>query len=431
MRERPGNAAGAKVCPRGPERGRVSDGKSRLNVVNSLASLRHFRFPLASAATALLSALAVGCGQDAPVAPTSGIPEIQPGLAYTNHHLPQGPWSVHVVRIPRSGPGIALRALHADNRAFGLATISSQVRGIPAASGVALAAVNGDFYQRERTFAGDPRGLQILDGELLSAPKGVCLWTSPDGTPHVDEVIARFTVAWPDGTISPLGLHEEPEPDRLVLFTSAAGPSTRTSGGREWKLIPEEGGGALRPILPAVNRKARVESVRDGGDSPIPERGMVLSAGRALARRLPTVEPGAVLTLDFATSVPIDGAVTGIGGGPVLVRGGKAVRIEVPDDDAYQFKSMRERHPRSAVGWNAEHLFLVTSDGRREGAAGMTLEELGAFLASLGCTDAMNLDGGGSATLWAGGAIRNQPSDGSERPIANALAIVRQAGRAP
>jgi exopolysaccharide biosynthesis protein len=61
----------------------------------------------------------------------------------------------------------------------------------------------------------------------------------------------------------------------------------------------------------------------------------------------------------------------------------------------------------------------------------MTLEELGAYLASLGCTDAMNLDGGGSATLWAGGAIRNQPSDGSERPIANALAIVRQAGRAP
>jgi hypothetical protein len=386
---------------------------------------------LASAAAALLSALAVGCGQDAPIAPASVIPEIEPGLAYTNQHLQQGPWSVHVVRVPRRGPGIAVRALHADNRAFGLATISAQVRGIPADAGIALAAVNGDFYQRDRTFAGDPRGLQILDGELLSAPKGVCLWTSPDGTPHVDEVTARFTVAWPDGTVSPLGLHEEPEPDRLVLFTSAAGPSTRTSGGREWKLVPEGGGGALRPIAPGVRREARVDSVHDGGDSRIPERGLVLSAGRALARRLPTAEPGAVLTLDFATSVPIDGAVTGIGGGPVLVRGGRAVRIEVPDDDAYQFKSMRERHPRSAVGWNAEHLFLVTSDGRREGAAGMTLEELGAYLASLGCTEAMNLDGGGSATLWAGGAIRNQPSDGSERPIANALAIVRKPGRAP
>lgn len=371
-----------------------------------------------------------GCGPKPPEAPTAGIPELEPGLGYTNHHLPQGPWSVHVVRIPRTGGPVAFHAVHAGGSAFGLAPISAQVRGIPAGTGTALAAVNGDFYQRERTFAGDPRGLQLMDGELLSAPNGVSLWTGPDGTPHVDEVNARFTVTWPDGTVSPLGLHEEPEPDRLVLFTAAAGPSTRTSGGREWRLVPEEGG-ALRPVAPGARRQARVESVRDGGDSAIPARGLVLSAGRGLARRLPTVDAGAVLTLDLATSVPLDGAVTGIGGGPVLVRQGRPVRIEVPDDDAYQFKSMRERHPRSAVGWNADHYFLVTSDGRREGAAGMTLEELGAYLAALGCTDAMNLDGGGSATLWAGGAVRNRPSDGVERPIANALAIVRRTAATP
>jgi hypothetical protein len=401
---------------------------SALHLVNTSPKSPSSRRILTATALVLLMASAAGCGPKPPEAPTAGIPELEPGLGYTNHHLPQGPWSVHVVRIPRTGATVAFHAVHAGGSAFGLAPISAQVRGIPA--GTALAAVNGDFYQRERTFAGDPRGLQLMDGELLSAPKGVCLWTGGDGTPHVDEVNARFTVTWPDGTVSPLGLHEEPEPDRLVLFTAAAGPSTRTSGGREWKLVPQEDG-LLRPVAPGARRRARVESVRDGGDSPIPTHGLVLSAGRGLARRLPTVDAGAVLTLDLATSVPLDGAVTGIGGGPVLVRGGKAVRIEVPDDDAYQFKSMRERHPRSAVGWNAEHYFLVTSDGRREGAAGMTLEELGAYLASLGCTDAMNLDGGGSATLWAGGAIRNQPSDGSERPIANALAIVRQAGRSP
>jgi hypothetical protein len=408
----------------------VADGGPRPNVVNIPKPFRSLRPPTRLAAVALLLALAASCGPKAPVAPSSELPEIQPGLGYTNQHLAQGPWSVHVVRVPRNGPGVALRALHAGNQAFGLAPISTQVRGIPAGAGEALAAVNGDFYQRERTFAGDPRGLQIVDGELLSAPKGVCLWTDRDGNPHTGDVQAAFTVTWPDGQVTPVGLHEEPAPDRLVVFTGAAGPSTRTTGGREWVLLPEDTG-SLRPVTPGLRRKARVESVHDGGNTAVPVHGLVLSAGPGLVRRLPAASPGGVLTLDFATRVPLEGAITGIGGGPVLVRAGRALRIEVPDDDAYQFKSMRERHPRSAVGWNAEHFFLVTSDGRQEGAAGMTLEEFGAYLASLGCTDAMNLDGGGSATLWAGGEVRNHPSDGGERPIANALAIVRQAGRAP
>ena len=43
----------------------------------------------------------------------------------------------------------------------------------------------------------------------------------------------------------------------------------------------------------------------------------------------------------------------------------------------------------------------------------------------LGCTEAMNLDGGGSSTLWADGTVRNSPCDGQERPIANGLVVLR------
>jgi len=45
----------------------------------------------------------------------------------------------------------------------------------------------------------------------------------------------------------------------------------------------------------------------------------------------------------------------------------------------------------------------------------------------------MNLDGGGSATLWALGAVRNSPSEGDERPSANALVLVKkkQSGTQP
>jgi exopolysaccharide biosynthesis protein len=44
----------------------------------------------------------------------------------------------------------------------------------------------------------------------------------------------------------------------------------------------------------------------------------------------------------------------------------------------------------------------------------------------LGCQEAMNLDGGGSATLWYNGRVQNRPCDGYERPIANALVILKK-----
>jgi exopolysaccharide biosynthesis protein len=56
----------------------------------------------------------------------------------------------------------------------------------------------------------------------------------------------------------------------------------------------------------------------------------------------------------------------------------------------------------------------------------MTLDELGKWLTDLGCKEAMNLDGGGSATLWYNGEVRNNPADRVEREIANCLVVVKK-----
>jgi exopolysaccharide biosynthesis protein len=44
----------------------------------------------------------------------------------------------------------------------------------------------------------------------------------------------------------------------------------------------------------------------------------------------------------------------------------------------------------------------------------------------LGCEEAMNFDGGGSATFWVLGNVMNSPSEGQERPSANALVLVQK-----
>ena len=68
---------------------------------------------------------------------------------------------------------------------------------------------------------------------------------------------------------------------------------------------------------------------------------------------------------------------------------------------------------------------LVVVDGRRAWSVGMSLTELADQLLALGAFQAMNLDGGGSSTLWVRGTIVNYPSDpAGERPVGNALMIV-------
>jgi exopolysaccharide biosynthesis protein len=93
---------------------------------------------------------------------------------------------------------------------------------------------------------------------------------------------------------------------------------------------------------------------------------------------------------------------------------------------------MRERHPRTAIGWDDRFFYLVVVDGRqRTLSRGMTLAELGAYMHDLGCLEAMNLDGGGSATLWCGGYPINSPCDGMQREIANGLVVIRKDSALP
>ena len=123
-----------------------------------------------------------------------------------------------------------------------------------------------------------------------------------------------------------------------------------------------------------------------------------------------------------------------IAGSDLLLRNGEYVLDN-------QTKFARSRHPRTAVGLSdkGKTLILVVVDGRdARNALGMSLGELADTMQSLGCSDALNLDGGGSSEMIARDAhsgqlrVLNAPSDGRERAVANVLGIsVRGSLRAP
>jgi hypothetical protein len=93
---------------------------------------------------------------------------------------------------------------------------------------------------------------------------------------------------------------------------------------------------------------------------------------------------------------------------------------------SYDTSFHNQRHPRTATGLTEDGgtLILLVVDGRSSVALGMNFAELTAVMMEFSAHNAMNHDGGGSSTLVVGGAVRNTPSDGSERTVANHLAVV-------
>lgn len=82
-------------------------------------------------------------------------------------------------------------------------------------------------------------------------------------------------------------------------------------------------------------------------------------------------------------------------------------------------------NPRTAIALNGNYVYFVVCDGRSAQSIGMTMNTLGTFCINrLAATDGLNLDGGGSSTMWVNGAIKNQPSDGSQRTVANGIMMI-------
>lgn len=109
-----------------------------------------------------------------------------------------------------------------------------------------------------------------------------------------------------------------------------------------------------------------------------------------------------------------------VSGHPQIVKAGAAL----PDPSGSTLCTTR--NPRTAIGLSQDKatLYLVVVDGRSTASVGMKCSELGALLQGLGAYTALNLDGGGSSAMYlAGTGIVNAPSDGTQRVVANHLAV--------
>ena len=116
--------------------------------------------------------------------------------------------------------------------------------------------------------------------------------------------------------------------------------------------------------------------------------------------------------------------------GPLMLKDGRYCDWSLCEKDF-----IRTKHPRSAVALTKDgKILFITVDGRfPKHAGGVSIPELAHLIRILGGKDAINLDGGGSTTLWLSGApdngIVNYPCDNKrfdhrgERTVPNILYI--------
>lgn len=216
--------------------------------------------------------------------------------------------------------------------------------------------------------------------------------------------------------------------DQIMLLTPQFGPLSFGSGHTEVLVEMTQPAGLLADGESAVGVVRDVYD--DDGPITIPFDHIVLSARNAGRKVLRSqLHTGDVIAiemqithLDRRCEHPVsddwDGTYTSVAGNWVFLRDGNPLEIDE--------RGAKLRNPRSALCYSDTYLYFVVVDGRDDSySIGMTIPELAAF-----CDDRLdarwgvNMDGGGSSTLWIDGQVKNNPSDGHERGVANAVMLV-------
>ena len=341
---------------------------------------------------------------------------LMPGVSYTRdvEFTPHGPVVVHVLNAPRPGGLYGLKPVLSNDLIVGRETVTSMEKR--ASGGATVAGVNGDLFNFRD---GHPSGVLMRNGVLDSPPLAERSSTAitADGTIRVDR--ARYIGYWRGtGQRRALNFNQPPGTNGVSLYTRSWAPTTPPFGNTTEAVLS-----GFPDARPNTDLTGTVVQTKTGGNTPIPPGGAVLVARGSSASKLVAEAPvGTTVTARLTFNVDWSAVTDAIGGGPVLLRAGKPV---FRANEGFSAGQLAPRNPRTAVGQRADgRIILVAVDGRQPGySVGMTNFELALTMMRLGCVTASGLDAGGSTTMAFDGELLNRPSDGSERPVAEALLV--------
>ncbi|NUT33968.1 MAG: multidrug transporter [Hamadaea sp.] len=280
-----------------------------------------------------------------------------------------------------------------------------------------VAAVNGDFFDINNS--GAALGSGVHSGPIVQSPTAG--WShavgfTADGLGRLVEVGFEGKATWNGGELALTQFNNRVQSGGIGLITSLWGGYTRQRA--------VDGASDVTEVTIADGVVTGIGSAAGSGALPA---GTTVLLGR---------EAGAVALRSLAVGDRVSVAYqpkTSDGGGLHAAVGGNYLLVK--DGVPQEFGDVALA-ARSAVGFNREgtKMYLLTIDGKQVNSAGVTLTQWAKMVADFGAYNALNIDGGGSSTLLARKpgedalTLENSPSDGSERAVANGLALYAPAG---
>lgn len=354
---------------------------------------------------------------------------VGPGVTLSKFDLPEMPLKVSVMEVDLKNPYIQFETCLGGESAVGCETPPSMIARNTRPGHDVVGACNGDFYMTNPPAeVGMPRSGQLRRSEVVVNPVGTaCFLLDENKRPYIDRVDfsaqcnhagTKFRVH----TVNMLRLeYENTGGNQTFLFTNAYGKNTYACASGKLVLIaPKSGDFKWRPNS---TETCVVEKVIDpAGAIPIPEGKAYMWMQGTDVARADAMKAGDELSITLNVSLRSGGnnidfkEMVG-GSNTIIMRNGQQVDV------------WEERHPRTCIGFNADstRMVILVVDGRSLQSVGITMTEAFGIFKELDCTNAVNLDGGGSTCMIANDDVINTPSDGPIRAVGNGCLLISSA----
>ncbi len=284
-----------------------------------------------------------------------------------------------------------------------------------------MAGFNADFFSLN---TGVPTGLVIVDGRLCSSDGA---WNAigfkADGTAIAGPPKVDITMTAHGQMTAVAELNKVRNGNGIFLYSEDYSSTTHLSAEGPTVVLQAAEGQVLKigQSIDLVVQSAGVVS----GETPIGPGQFVLTAQASaqIGFDLLSLQPGDTVTIRCESrAAGWADCVYAVGGGNMLATGG-VLTSDAKDSG---------RDPRTVLGVRSDGSFVVLlCDGRSQGVAnGETLYAVAQRLLAMGCTEVINLDGGGSTAGTArdpgkpDSEVINDPSDGALRKCANYIMLV-------
>ena len=346
--------------------------------------------------------------------------QLMPGVTYERQveFTPHGPVGFTVVTGPPPGSagglyslGPVLAAGTIGGARERVADLEREVSGTSTAVGI-----NGDFSSGTDNH---PSGIVVSGGAYQHGPSPARSSVAIDSTGALHVGRISFAGTWKgSGQRRPVdGINQKPRGNQTILFTPAwPGSTPSVQNGFAVVLQP------FPPSSPNTDLAAPVASTSAEPVAVPPDGAVLLASGTDASKLQAEAQQGANVTVRLILP-PSWGTVTGaLGGGPLLVRTGKAV---FHTGENFAADQLAARDARAAVGQLGDgRVILVAIDGGQPGySGGMTTYDLAQTMARLGAQTAAGLAYGKPVTAAFDGQLLSRPADRSGAPVKEGLLL--------